>query len=255
MNWQDVPGDPGLIPTSRRGHSGPIVGAAWRKPPRFARNVALDRLLRELSDAYGPQRWWPAETPFEVIVGAVLVQNTAWSNVERALERAKQRFALTPATLLGLAPSALEDAIRPSGTYRSKAKKLAAISRWYLEAGGLRPLRSRPLGPLRDELLRVHGIGPETADAILCYAAGRRTPVVDTYARRVLQRHALIAPEMPYEQLRSWLLENLEDSLLALQEFHALVVRAGSEACRPSPLCEVCPATTPPPPRSQVRDA
>lgn len=246
---RDLPDDPGLERTPRvRPDGTPYVGATGPRPPRrFAHDRALERLLRELSDGFGPQNWWPAATPFEVVVGAVLTQNTAWSNVERALGGLRAARALTPARILRLEREALEAAIRSSGYFRSKAEKLRCVSAWYLDAGGLRALRERPLGPLRAELLGVHGVGPETADSILCYAAGRRTAVVDAYTRRLLGRHGLLDGEAPYEDVRAWLHARLVRSQPAYEEFHALCVRVGYHHCKPRPRCEACPATTPAP--------
>lgn len=241
----DVAGDPGLAPTTRRGTDGPWIGRCTRRPRRFARLAALDRLLGEICRAFGPQHWWPAETPFEVMVGAVLTQNTAWTNVRLALSALKRTTALTPARLLALDEATLGEAIRSSGTYRAKARKLHALSRWYLEQGGLATLETRPLEPLRDELLGVHGIGPETADSILCYAAGRRTAVVDAYTRRLLSRHGFLEAHAPYESIRGWLHEHLEDSQAVYEEFHALCVRVGYDHCKPTARCETCPATSP----------
>jgi len=243
----DLAGDPGLERTRLAGAEGPYVGAPPppEPPARMAEDAALDRLCMELYRGFGPQRWWPAETPFEVIAGAVLVQNTSWRNATHALAGLRAAGFLTPAALLRAADDALLAAVRPSGTYRAKARKLREVSRWYLEAGGLAALATRPLAPLRDELCGVWGIGPETADSILCYAAGRRTVVVDAYARRILSRHGLVAGDLPYEELRSWLAERLVDSLYVLQEFHALCVRAGYDHCKPRVACETCPATSP----------
>jgi endonuclease-3 related protein len=247
MGLQDVRGDPGLVPTDRRTSTGPWIGRCTTRPRRFARSPALDRLLVELSSAFGPQHWWPAETPFEVLVGAVLVQNTAWTNVERALASLRSASALTPARLLALDEARLAETIRSSGTYRAKARKLQELSRWYLEQGGLRALVERPLEPLRADLLRVHGIGPETADSILCYAAGRRTVVVDAYTRRLLSRHGFLEAEASYESIRGWLHDQLVDSQAVYEEFHALCVRVGHLRCKPTPRCETCPATSPEP--------
>jgi|RhiMethySRZTD1v2_1073278.scaffolds.fasta_scaffold45165_2 endonuclease-3 related protein len=243
--WHDLARDPGLERTTLASERGPYVGRCHRVPRRFARDAALERLLRELALGHGPQRWWPAETPFEVMVGAVLTQNTSWGNVERALAGLKARSALTPARILGLARDELEGCIRASGYFRAKARKLAELSRWYLEAGGLRRLTQGPLDEVRGELLGVWGIGPETADSILCYAAGRRVAVVDAYARRVLGRHGLVDAELPYETLRAWLEERLVPSQAVHEEAHALFVRAGYHHCKPTPRCDGCAATAP----------
>ena len=242
---RDLPGDPGLERTPLLSERGPYVGRATRTPRRFARDAALERLLRELARGFGPQRWWPAETPFEVLVGAILTQNTAWTNVERALACLKARLALTPATLLCVSEEELAELVRPSGYYRMKARKLRALSEWYLGAGGLAALATRPLGPLRAELLAVWGVGPETADSILCYGAARRVAVVDVYTRRLLARHGFLAADRPYEEVRAWLEERLLGSQAVYEEFHALAVRAGNAFCKPEPRCAECVATPP----------
>ncbi len=245
---RDVEGDPGLEPTARCGPRGPYVGAEpLAEGARFAREATLDELLRELSAGFGRQHWWPAQTPFEVLAGAVLVQNTAWRNVEHALRGLARSVGIAPAAILSARAEDVLAAIRPSGTYRVKYERLCAVARWYLDAGGLAALRERPLEPLRRELLGVRGIGPETADAILCYAAARPTFVVDTYARRVVSRHGLAAADLGYEELRRWFQERLEPEVAVYQEAHALFVRAGYDHCKPRAACETCPATTPDP--------
>jgi endonuclease-3 related protein len=243
----DVLDDPGLHATLLVSVRGPYVGTPppARAPRRWARDGRLDALLCELHAGFGWQTWWPAHTPFEVIVGAILTQNTAWANVERALANLRVLDALAPARLLELDDPRLLAALRPSGYFNAKAKKLRALSRWYLDVGGLATLRAEALEPLREKLLEVWGVGPETADSILCYAAGRRTPVVDTYTRRILSRHGLIGASAPYEAIRAWLIEQLVDSQLVYEEFHALFVRAGYDNCKPSARCSDCPATTP----------
>ncbi|MEW6073285.1 MAG: endonuclease [Planctomycetota bacterium] len=241
---RDLPGDPGLLPTPHEGARGPFVGTPARRPiRRFAHDERLNTLFLDLQRAFGPQEWWPARTPFEVIVGAILTQNTAWGNVERALAGLSARSRLTPAALLALPAGELAAAIRPSGYFRTKARKLHAVSRWYLAIGGLAALRERPLAPLRRSLLGVWGVGPETADSILCYAAGRRTPVVDAYTRRVLTRHGFLPPAAGYEEVRGWLAARLVLSPAVYEEFHALLVRAGTHHCKPTPRCESCPVT------------
>lgn len=244
---RDLAGDPGLVPAASSGTRGPYVGQALpaRAPRRWAQDAGLDRLLAELHAGYGYQTWWPARTPFEVIAGAILTQNTAWTNVELALARLHALGPLTPGRLLRMTTGGLAEAVRPSGYYNAKARKLQCVSEWYLAAGGLEALRERPLGPLRSDLLEVWGVGPETADSILCYAAGRRTAVVDTYTRRILGRHGLVDAELPYEELRAWLEARLTRSQFVFEEFHALFVRVGYHNCKPTPTCEPCPVRTP----------
>lgn len=239
--------DPGLERTALESPRGPYVGTPppQRAPRRWAEHAGLDRLLRELHAGFGFQRWWPAATPFEVIAGAILTQNTAWTNVELALTNLRALGGITPSTFLRGEEATLLRALRPSGYFNVKLKKLVAISRWYVDVGGLIALRERELEPLRDELLGVWGVGPETADSILCYAAGRRTPVVDAYTRRILSRHGWIEPDLDYESIRAWLAEHLVRSQFAYEEFHALFVRAGYVNCKPTARCESCPASTP----------
>ena len=244
--WCDPVGDPGLEPTTLVNDRGAYVGTPVRRPiRRFAHERRLDALLMELYRGFGLQRWWPAKTRFEVIVGAILTQNTAWANVEQAIAALQRRIPITPARILRLRTADLARTIRSSGYFRMKARKLQAVSRWYLEAGGLRGLRERPLERVRHELLGVWGVGPETADSILCYAAGRRTAVVDVYTRRILGRHGLVDPDAPYDELRRWLTQRLVASQAVYEEFHALCVRAGYDHCKPTARCECCPATSP----------
>jgi len=238
----NLPDDPGLHPTPHRGVRGPFVGTPARRPPRrFAHDERLNGVFLDLSRHFGPQEWWPATTPFEVIAGAILTQNTAWGNVEQALARLTATTRLTPTHLLAMDVDDLGDAIRPSGYFRAKARKLHEISRWYLDVGGLAALRRRPLGPLRRELLEVWGVGPETADSILCYAAGRRTVVVDAYTRRILERHGFLTAAASYDEVRNWLAERLVASQHVHEEFHALCVRVGYHHCKPTPRCDDCP--------------
>ena len=186
--------DPGLEPVTTFHEGAPWVGTPGsRDVARWAEDARLDALLRELAAGFGPCHWWPAATPFEVLVGAVLTQNTAWRNVELALEELRAARALDPTVLLELPPARLAELVRSSGTFRVKAERLAALSSWYLEVGGLTALRERPLEPLRAALLEVRGIGPETADSILCYAAGRRT-----FLRELGVEHLGLAPDRPY---------------------------------------------------------
>jgi len=222
---------------------------------RFATDPGLESVLQALADGFGRRYWWPAASAFEVIVGAVLTQNTAWGNVELALANLRAARALEPRALLALpwgtseaevAPGSLEALIGPSGAFRQKARKLRAVTAWMQSHSpnfDLGFLGAAPLEPLRDELLGVFGIGPETADSILCYAAGRRTAVVDTYTRRVLARHGLVpdAAKAKYEVLRNWLQARLIDDPLVYEEFHALFVVAGYDHCKPTASCETCP--------------
>lgn len=198
-------------------------------------------VYQTLFAAYGHQYWWPGETPFEIMVGAVLTQNTAWSNVERAIANLTQVQALSPRAILDAPVDRLAEWLRPSGYFNIKARRLRNFCHWYVEEGGYETLATRDTGRLRAGLLAVNGIGPETADDILLYAFGRPVFVVDAYTRRILSRLGLVAESIGYEDLRRFCEGNLPGGDAKLfNEYHALLVRHGKEVCRPRPLCERC---------------
>ncbi len=213
-------------------------------PRRAARaGAALRDLHRRLRARYGPLHWWPAETPFEVCVGAVLTQNTAWSNVEKALAALRAAGLLEdPRAMLALPERRLAALLRPAGYFRVKARRLRALLRWLLDRGGdaAAALRGDP-ARLREDLLGVHGVGRETADSILLYAGGHPVFVVDAYTRRVLGRHALFDPAADYDAIRAWFEANLPRDAALFNQFHAEIVVAGKDHCRPRPRCEGCP--------------
>lgn len=195
-----------------------------------------------LFDHYGPQQWWPADTPFEVIVGAILTQSAAWGNVEQAIANLKQAGALSPASLRGLPTTELAKLIRPSGYYNAKALKLKSLVE-YLGAeyqDSLDGLFSLDVPRLRSELLAIHGIGPETADSIILYAARKPVFVIDAYTRRILGRLGLGPPRSDYAALQKLFMENLPNEEKLFNEYHALLVRHGKEVCRRAPLCHQC---------------
>jgi len=212
-------------------------------PPRDRVKARLLRLYRALLRRFGRQRWWPGRTPYEVAVGAVLTQHTAWVNAARAIAALRARRLLMPARVGAMASSALSRVIRPAGTHRVKARRLLALTRWILErlGGRLNRMRTMPLDPLRASLLQIPGLGPETADAILLYAAGRPVFVADAYARRVLARHGLVSPRAGYEEVRAWLEAHLPSDPVLFNEFHALLVAVGKSNCGSAPRCEGCP--------------
>ncbi len=176
-------------------------------------------------------------------MGAILTQNTAWANVERALNRLKARKVLSAGRLSALSEAELARLIRPAGTYRVKARRLKAFVEflWTRFGGRFHRLKTAPLEELRSELLSVPGIGPETADSILLYAAGRPIFVVDAYTRRVLARHRLVPPEIGYEPLRALFERHLPSDPALFNEYHALLVTVGKRYCRKRPLCDSCP--------------
>ena len=198
-----------------------------------------------LLNRYGRQAWWPAESPFEVMLGALLTQNTSWSNVEKALANLKQQCALTPEALLDLATSYLETYLKPSGYFRIKAQRVQLYCRWYLSVGAYEGLARLTTSTLRESLLQVKGIGPETADDILLYAFNRPVFVIDTYTRRLLQRLQLIQGKAPYERLRALLEMNLPKRVDLYQQYHALIVMQAKQHCwKTKPDCQLCALTS-----------
>ena len=206
-------------------------------------NDKLLDIYRILFDHYGPREWWPAETPFEVVVGAILTQNTAWRNVEKAITNLKQLGPLTPEALFRLPEETLAEAIRPSGYYRQKGKRLRNFLGMLSDRFECRldALFDLPTETLREELLALSGIGPETADSILLYAAGRPVFVIDTYTIRILSRHELLPEETSYAEAQQWVTDHLPEDVQLFNEFHALLVNVGKDFCSPRPKCSGCP--------------
>jgi endonuclease-3 related protein len=203
-----------------------------------ARSLRL--LLDHLLDAYGPQHWWPGDSAFEVMVGAVLTQNTAWSNVERAIDSLKAAGALSPKVIAALTPERLAALIRPAGYFNVKAKRLQSFCLFLVEAGGEPALGTLPTAALRARLLAVHGIGPETADDILLYAFGRPVFVIDAYTRRLFGRLGLATGDEGYEELRIGVERAIGADAAALNELHALIVHHAKVACAKTPRCAGC---------------
>ena len=204
----------------------------------------LHRYLELLIAHFGPQNWWPADTPFEVMVGAILTQNTAWGNVEKAIESLKKQNLLEPHALASLPSERLEEIIKPTGYYRQKTKKLKSLLGWLVARcdGSVEELKRLSAEKLRGELLGLWGIGPETADSILCYALGKPVFVVDAYTVRVWSRHGLIEEGTDYATVQVLAQKQLPDDTAVLNEAHALFVAVGKHYCRKAkPLCEECP--------------
>ncbi|MHB8066798.1 MAG: endonuclease III domain-containing protein [Desulfobaccales bacterium] len=207
----------------------------------------IGELLRELYqkvwDAFGPQGWWPGETPFEVIMGAILTQNTNWKNVALALTDLKAEGLLDPRLLRALPDAELARRLRPAGYYNIKTQRvknfLDFFSRHFHDS--LEEMGQEDLGTLRAALLTVKGIGPETADSILLYALHQPTFVVDAYTYRVLSRHHLAPEAASYDELQALFMDNLPADVPLYQEFHALLVKVGKDFCRPRPRCPDCP--------------
>ncbi len=192
---------------------------------------------------FGPQHWWPGDTPFEVMVGAVLTQNTNWTNVSRAIANLKEGGLLSVTELAGLPTEILAQYITPAGYFNLKAGRLKNLLTLVCQyENGLDGLFAEETATLRERLLAVRGIGPETADSILLYAAGRPVFVVDAYTHRILARHALIPEEAAYYEIQECFLDQLPEDAALFNEYHALLVRLGKEFCKKgTPLCAACP--------------
>ncbi|HHT9141024.1 MAG TPA: endonuclease III domain-containing protein [Candidatus Tripitaka californicus] len=204
----------------------------------------LMKIYRELFKAFGPQGWWPGDGPFEVLVGAVLTQNTNWGNVERAIKNLKSAGKLSPEGLHKTKLPELAQLIRPAGYFNVKAKRLKNLIGWFFENynGSLKEMFSEKLDPLREGLLSVKGIGRETADSILLYAGDTPSFVVDAYTYRVLSRHLLIPEDSTYEEIKSFFEDNLPRDVQLYNEYHALLVKVGKDYCKPrNPRCRECP--------------
>lgn len=199
-----------------------------------------------MSAHYGRTRWWPGDSAFEVAIGAILTQNTAWSNVEKAIVKLKQAHLLSPRAILDADLPALEAALRPSGYFRQKAKRVQLFCAHLIEhyGGSVARMAKRPLAELRPELLALHGIGPETADDILLYACEHPVFVVDAYTRRIFSRHGLVAPHIGYEALRAYFEDHLAHEVPTFKEYHGVIVWTAKDFCRTRPKCEGCPLQT-----------
>ncbi len=205
----------------------------------------LQRLYRLLLESFGPQHWWPGETPFEVLVGAVLTQNTSWRGVARAIANLKREGVLSLEGLLGLEPERLAGLIRPAGYFNLKQRRLRNLLELLQgEFGGdLDRLFALPWEDARRVLLSSNGVGPETADSILLYAGGKPVFVVDAYTFRILGRHGFAVEEMDYHQVQALFMEHLPRRADMFNEFHALLVKLGKDYCKKGkPLCQDCPA-------------
>jgi len=189
---------------------------------------------------HGPQDWWPGDTPFEIMVGAVLTQNTSWINVEKAINNLKQAQALAPEKIVSTHHNTLARWLRPSGYFNIKAKRLKNFCHWYLEQGKHDKLSKLGTDELRQQLLSVNGVGPETADDIVLYAFERPVFVIDAYTRRIFYRLGKIGGDENYEELRSLFEKKMAKDVQVYNEYHALIVKQGKDICRSRPDCDRC---------------
>ncbi len=205
-------------------------------------NRVLLEIYQKLLTRFGPQHWWPAQEPFEVIVGAILTQSTAWTNVEKAIVNIKAARKLSPEALRRLSEEELAWLIHPCGYYNVKARRLKSFVKWFGEQydDSLIRLFSNDTDKLRNQLLRVFGIGEETADSIILYAGNKPVFVIDAYTRRVTDRLGLSPEDKSYHAYQALFSDNLPHDTSLFNEYHALLVRLGKESCRKLPLCKVC---------------
>ncbi len=206
-------------------------------------SAQLEHIYALLFERFGKRHWWPADSPFEVIVGAVLTQNTAWTNVEKAIANLKAAGVLSTDRLHSLAVAEVARLIRPSGFYNQKAKRLKAVVEYLMDRykGSIDAMGEKNTAELRDELLSIKGIGRETADSILLYACCKPVFVVDSYTYRVLSRHGLADERMTYDSLQQIFMDNLEHDVMVFNEYHALIVELAKRHCRTQPRCDDCP--------------
>ena len=221
-----------------------VAGA--KVPPWITQSPQIEQRLKgiyhRLMAGYGPQHWWPAEGPFEVMVGAILTQSAAWGNVEKAITSLRGAVALSPEMLRRLSLAELAALIRPCGYYNAKAGKLKSLAHWLGECCGddLNQLFARDTDTLREQLLSIHGVGAETADSILLYAAGKPVFVIDAYTRRILSRLGLASEGEIYAACQSLFMDNLPAEAELFGEYHALLVCLAKNACRRRPQCHEC---------------
>ena len=201
------------------------------------------KIYKELYKAYGPRHWWPGETPFEVIVGAILTQNTSWRNVEKAIQNLKEKKVLHVKGIHRLKRSQLARLIRSSGYFRIKAERLKAFVDFLSEnyGGDLKKMMKEGVETLRQRLLQVKGIGPETADSILLYGLRKPIFVVDAYTKRILSRHGIISAKASYDEVQRLFMEHLPHDDKLFNEYHALLVHLGKTLCQKIPRCDICP--------------
>lgn len=203
----------------------------------------LMKIYCRLYEAYGSMHWWPGDTPFEVMVGAILTQNTSWRNVEKAIQNLKARRVLDVRGIHLLKTSQLASLIRSSGYYRIKADRLKSFVDFIIEeyGGSVKRMRRERLEVLRRKLLNVKGIGPETADSILLYGLRKPIFVVDAYTKRILSRHRIISDKATYEEIQKFCMNHLPRKEKLFNEYHALLVHLGKSLCKRIPRCDRCP--------------
>lgn len=204
---------------------------------------SLWKIYDLLDDYFGKLNWWPADTAFEIIVGAVLTQNTAWRNVALAIANMKEAGCLSPEAIDNIECDKLADLIRPSGYYNVKTQRLKNFVRFLIEAyeGSVEVLAADEMAALREKLLKVVGIGEETADSVLLYACQKPIFVVDAYTKRIFSRHGIISETAAYTAVQDLFMSNLPAEVQLFNQYHALIVHTGKNFCAPKRKCQGCP--------------
>jgi endonuclease-3 related protein len=214
-----------------------------QKKEKHNKNKVLLEIYDRLYTHFGPQHWWPGDTPFEIAVGAILTQNTNWGNVEKAITNLKKAKKLNSKALRNISPTKLASLIRPAGYFNIKADRLKHFIDFLADNynGSMKKMRAEEALLLREKLLGVKGIGPETADSMLLYALEKPVFVIDAYTKRILSRHKLVSEKAAYHDLQDIFYENLPRDVKLFNEYHALFVMLGKDYCRPKPRCDGCP--------------
>ena len=204
---------------------------------------SLNDFYQILYRTYGPQKWWPASSKFEMMVGAVLTQNTAWKNVEKAIKNLKQAGALKLGRMINMSLKKIARLVKPAGYFNIKARRLRALASWLQNQcrGDINRYSKKKLDWIRKELLKVYGIGPETADSILLYAMNKKSFVVDAYTKRIFSRHGFFKEGAKYDEVKSIFEKSIPRNIKIYNEFHALIVRLAKEFCKKKPECLECP--------------
>jgi len=221
----------------------PVNAGSWRVYLESSTGRRLMEMFDRMLHYFGPQHWWPGETELEMMAGAILTQNTSWKNVEKAINNLKDKDILNIESLHEITVHLLAEELRPAGYFNIKAVRLKNLINFITEnyAGDMDLLLSEKTGALREGLISIKGVGPETADSILLYAAKRPVFVIDSYTYRILNRHGIVDDQIAYYDLQALFTDNLPGDAGLFNEFHALIVRTGKDFCRGKPLCDSCP--------------
>lgn len=203
----------------------------------------LQQIYDKLYSSFGPQRWWPGDSPFEMAVGAILTQNTNWGNVEKAINNLKKQGVINPQDLQSMPVNTLASLIRPAGYFNIKAERLKHFVDFLIceYSGSMKKMKKEKLPVIREGLLSVNGIGPETADSIILYGLEKPVFVIDAYTKRMLSRHNIMNHDSPYEKFQELFHSGLKADVKLFNEYHALFVRLAKENCRKKPFCAGCP--------------